>query len=58
MQAVPNDTNDIAIILKYAQANKKRVVAKSGGHQYSGKSSGNQEVIVIDMHKFNNIKDL
>ena len=52
MVAYPRDDNDIFVALSFAKINQKRVVARSGGHQYSGKSSGGQDTIVLSMDSF------
>ena len=44
----PN-TEDIATAIAFAKANNKRVVARSGGHQYSGLSSGGNDTILLSM---------
>ena len=49
----PKTVNDISFVLSYAHSQNKKVVARSGGHQYSGKSSGGNDTIVIDMNNFN-----
>ncbi len=49
MVACPTDIPDIQAAIRYAQANHKRIVGRSGGHQYSGKSSGDQSTIVLSM---------
>lgn len=46
---------DIVEIINLAKKIKKNVVARSGGHQYCGLSSGNQGTIVISMDNFNDI---
>ena len=43
-------------MIKYAQKNGKKIVARSGGHQYSGKSSGGSDTIVLSMDRFDKIK--
>ena len=52
MMAYPRDVQDIAVALEFARTNNKNVVARSGGHQYTGKSSGGQDVIVLSMDAF------
>jgi len=55
MVAYPLDAEDIAAAIKYALQNKLYIVARSGGHQYSGKSSGGQQTIVLSMDAFNHL---
>ena len=50
--AYPADLSDIQAAIKFAKANQKKIVARSGGHQYCGKSSGNVSTIVLDMQNF------
>ena len=49
MVACPTDIPDIQAAIRYAKANHKRIVGRSGGHQYSGMSSGDQSTIVLSM---------
>lgn len=53
--AYPADVDDIVLILRYAKDQEKSVVARSGGHQYSGLSSGGNNTIVISMDSFNGV---
>lgn len=56
MVAYPMDIDDIRAAIKYATENKKNIVARSGGHQYSGLSSGGSSTIVLSMDKhFNTV---
>ncbi len=48
----PKNDNDICSAIRFAKENKKKIVARSGGHQYTGKSSGGQDTIVLDMENF------
>ena len=50
----PTDEDDIIAVLEYAQNPDRRwnVIARSGGHQYSGLSSGDAGTIMVDMKKF------
>jgi len=52
------DSDDIPAAIRFARANNKRIVARSGGHQYSGMSSGGDDTIVLsmDLHKHLEIK--
>lgn len=52
MVAYPIDEADIKVAITFAKAHNKRIVARSGGHQYTGKSSGNQSTIVLSMDAF------
>jgi len=53
----PN-TEDIATAIKFARTfgqdkdKKKRIVARSGGHQYSGLSSGGNDTILLSMDNY------
>lgn len=49
MICYPQNVEDVKSALLYAISKNKKVVARSGGHQYSGKSSGDQNTIVVDM---------
>ena len=53
--ACPADVSDIVLMLRYARDQEKSVVARSGGHQYSGLSSGGEGTIVLSMDHFNEI---
>lgn len=53
MVAYPRNMDDILAAIAFAQDKKKHIVARSGGHQYSGKSSGGKETIVLSMDAFN-----
>lgn len=53
--AYPEDKNDIAEMLRHARELKKNVVARSGGHQYSGLSSGGDNTIVLSMDNFSSV---
>lgn len=54
----PENTCDISRVVKYAAEVNKKVVVRSGGHQYSGKSSGGDDTILISMDRFNNLEYL
>lgn len=58
--AYPLDVDDVLAVVEFAVDRNKSVVARSGGHQYCGKSSGNENTIVIDMNEpnFTQIKKL
>ena len=55
MLAYPRDVKDIAAALSFARVRGKRIVARSGGHHYSGLSSGGQDCIVLCMDLFDDI---
>lgn len=55
MVAYPLDAADIAAAINYARSKNLHIVARSGGHQYSGKSSGGQKTIVLSMDAFNHL---
>src|SRR5215467_2510098 len=44
----PN-SDDIPAAIKFARANHKRIVARSGGHHYSGMSSGGDDTVLLSM---------
>ena len=48
----PNNT-DIKKCYNYALSNSMKISVRSGGHQYSGLSSGDSNHIVIDMKNYN-----
>ena len=56
--AYPRDEADVRAAVAFAQAKNKRVVARSGGHQYSGKSSGGGDTLVLAMDAFNHFLDV
>jgi FAD/FMN-containing dehydrogenase len=46
--AVPRmDSDDVPAAIRFAKDNKKYLVARSGGHQYSGLSSGGDDAILL-----------
>ena len=53
--AYPTDLEDIRTMIKTAKLLDKKVVVRSGGHQYCGLSSGDQDTMSICMDKFNSI---
>ncbi len=55
MVAIPRDVNDIKAALTFAKAKQTWVVARSGGHQYSGTSSGGDGTIVLSMDHFDHL---
>ncbi len=58
MVAYPTSSDDIRAAILYARKNNLYVAARSGGHQYTGKSSGDNKTIVLSMDNFNTLKQL
>jgi hypothetical protein len=56
MLAYPKNVDDIASAIQYAKDNNKKIVARSGGHHYTGKSSGGEDTILLDMYYFNKLQ--
>lgn len=56
MVAYPRDLDDIVAAIAFAHSEELYIVARSGGHQYSGKSSGGQKTIVLSMDAFNHLQ--
>jgi FAD/FMN-containing dehydrogenase len=52
MVAYPKDAKDIAAAIFYAKQESKKIVTRSGGHQYCGLSSGGNDTIVLSMDNF------
>ena len=52
MIAYPKNEADIALGIQFAKEHAKKIVARSGGHQYTGKSSGDDDTVVFDMEYF------
>lgn len=50
------DTDDIGAAIKYAKANNKYIVARSGGHQYCGLSSGGEDTILLSMDHYDHLE--
>jgi hypothetical protein len=50
------DSEDVPAAIRFAKANKKYLVARSGGHQYSGLSSGGEDTILLTMERFKHLK--
>jgi FAD/FMN-containing dehydrogenase len=42
--------------IRFAKAKKKYLVARSGGHQYSGLSSGGEDTILLSMERFKHLE--
>ena len=51
--AYPEDIDDIKVMIEMARILCKKIVARSGGHQYSGLSSGGIDTIVLSLDAFN-----
>jgi hypothetical protein len=51
------NTNDITTAITFAKDNNKRIVARSGGHQYSGLSSGGNDTILLSMDSYGMVGD-
>ncbi|MGA2590008.1 MAG: FAD-dependent oxidoreductase [Bryobacteraceae bacterium] len=49
-------TDDIAVAIRYAIRNSKKVQARSGGHQYCGLSSGGDDTILLSMDLYHDIE--
>ncbi|TWU58973.1 6-hydroxy-D-nicotine oxidase [Rubripirellula tenax] len=58
MLAYPRDDGDIVAAIQFARSQGKHVVARSGGHQYSGKSSGGSDTIVLSLDHFDQLDHL
>ncbi len=43
----PKDVEDIRTMITIAKTLGKKIAARSGGHQYSGMSSGNNDTIIL-----------
>ncbi len=50
--AYPQSITDIRLAIAYAKMLDKKVVARSGGHQYSCLSSGGSSVVILSMDRF------
>lgn len=55
MVAYPRDKDDITAAIEYARLKNLHIVARSGGHHYTGKSSGDSKTIVLSMDAFNRL---
>ena len=58
MLAYPANEDEVTAAIIFAQTIGKKVVARSGGHQYTGKSSGDQGTIVLSMDNFKTLARL
>ena len=47
--AFPLDASDVLVAIQYAADHGLAVVARSGGHQYCGLSSGGDDTVLVDM---------
>jgi FAD/FMN-containing dehydrogenase len=56
MIAIPNHAADVVALVKYARGKQLKVVARSGGHQYCGFSSGGNSTILVSMQRLNKIE--
>lgn len=52
----PQDNDDIISAINFAKKENKYIVARSGGHQYTGKSSGDNDTIVLAMDNFKKLQ--
>ena len=50
------DSDDIPAAIRFARANNKRLVARSGGHQYSGMSSGGDDTVLLSMDLYKHLE--
>jgi FAD/FMN-containing dehydrogenase len=50
------DADDIPAAISFARANNKRLVARSGGHQYCGLSSGGDDTILLGMDLYKHLE--
>lgn len=53
LAAVPIDADDVVAAVTFAASRGLKVVARSGGHQYCGLSSGGADTVLVDMKLFN-----
>jgi FAD/FMN-containing dehydrogenase len=53
--AYPLDELDITCIIDTARILLKKIVVRSGGHQYCGLSSGGEDTVVVCMDNFNTV---
>lgn len=50
------DSDDIPAAISFARANNRRLVARSGGHQYCGLSSGGDDTILLSMDLYQHLE--
>ena len=50
------DSDDIPAAISFARANGKRLVARSGGHQYCGLSSGGDDTVLLSMDLYKGLE--
>jgi FAD/FMN-containing dehydrogenase len=50
------DSDDIPAAISFARANNKRLVARSGGHQYCGLSSGGDDTVLLSMDLYKHLE--
>jgi hypothetical protein len=50
------DSDDIPAAISFAKANNKRLVARSGGHQYCGLSSGGDDTVLLSMDLYKGLE--
>lgn len=50
------DSDDIPVAIRFAKANNKRLVARSGGHQYCSLSSGGDDTVLLSMDRYKHLK--
>jgi FAD/FMN-containing dehydrogenase len=48
-------SDDIPAAISFAKANNKRLVARSGGHQYCGLSSGGDDTVLLSMDLYKGV---
>lgn len=53
--AYPESVSDVRAAIEFAKKIGKKIVPRSGGHQYSGLSSGGNDTIVLAMDAFSGI---
>jgi FAD/FMN-containing dehydrogenase len=50
------DSDDIPAAISFAKANNKHLVARSGGHQYCGLSSGGDDTVLLSMDLYKHLE--
>lgn len=51
--AEAEDANDVLVAVKWAAGRGYKAVARSGGHQYCGLSSGGEGTVLVDLRRLN-----